>query len=131
MLDPNLGSLVKVHLWNPDTLDWEAFSGFPITVGELVVSGVAVSNFPSVQTVDGTVTAEGFVNSEGIPYLLKLEEASAVLTYVGEALPDSGDDAAAWRIKRLDSTSGMVVAWADGSSAFDKIWDSRTNYDYS
>jgi hypothetical protein len=45
------GQIVGVYsrgqVWNASTLAWEAMTQSTITVGELTVSGVAVSNFPT------------------------------------------------------------------------------------
>lgn len=66
-----------------------------------------------------------------IIYNVFLDEASATITYVGEANPGTASSAASWRIKRLDSTSGLLITWADGDSNFDKVWDDRASYTYS
>lgn len=60
-----------------------------------------------------------------------LDEASATITYVGEAIPGSSTASAVWRIKKLDSTSGLVITWANGSSDFNTIWDNRASLSYS
>ena len=71
-----------------------------------------------------------WIVSSGI-YNVFLDEASATITYVGEANPGTASSAASWRIKRLDSTSGLLITWADGDSNFDKVWDDRASYSYS
>lgn len=71
-----------------------------------------------------------WIASSGL-YNVFLDEASATITYVGEALPGTAGSASTWRIKKLDSTSGLVITWADGDSDFDKIWDDRASYTYS
>lgn len=52
-------------------------------------------------------------------------------TFVGEAAPGSADSAPAWRIKKM-LTAGSVfrIVWADGTSAYDKVWDDRATYTY-
>lgn len=64
-------------------------------------------------------------------YITRLDEASATITYVGEAAPATLTSAASWRIKRLDSTSGLVVLYAAGAANFDQIWDNRAALAYS
>lgn len=66
-----------------------------------------------------------------VPYSLILEEVSSTITYVGEALPGTATSASTWHIKKLDSTTGLVITWAGGSSDFDKVWDDRGSYVYS
>jgi hypothetical protein len=65
------------------------------------------------------------------PYTLLLDEASATITYVGETMPGNLPSDPTWRIKRLDSSSGLAVEWAEGTSDEDKIWDDRATYTYS
>lgn len=64
-------------------------------------------------------------------FATRLDEASAVITYVGNAAPGSLTSDAVWQIKRLDSTSGLVVEYADGTADFDNIWDDRAILSYS
>jgi hypothetical protein len=66
-------------------------------------------------------------------YTLLLDEISATVSYVGEALPGSLQGDAVWRIKKLDEggTPELQVEWADGTSDFDKVWDDRATYTYS
>lgn len=71
-----------------------------------------------------------WIVSSGL-YNVFLDEASATITYVGEAEPGTSAASALWRIKRLDSTSGLLITWADGDSDFDKVWNDRASYSYS
>lgn len=66
-------------------------------------------------------------------YTLLLDEVSATVSYVGEALPGASQSSAVWRIKKLDEsgTPELQVEWADGTSDFDKVWDDRATYTYS
>ena len=61
---------------------------------------------------------------------LRLDEASATITYVGEARPGSVTSAALWRIKRLDTTSGTSIQWADGDTLFNNVWNNRASLTY-
>ncbi len=62
---------------------------------------------------------------------LRYDEASTTIAYIGEASPGVSSSTAAWRIKRLDTTAGVHITWANGTSQFDKIWDNRASYSYS
>lgn len=64
-------------------------------------------------------------------YATRLDEASAVITYVGIASPGSLPSNAVWQIKRLNSTTGLVVEFANGNSNFTNIWDNRASLSYS
>jgi hypothetical protein len=76
---------------------------------------------------DGSLKAS--VSSVGFSVLVS--DVSSTVSYVGEAAPGSAASAAVWRIKKLDSSSGLVVTWASGNSNFDKVWNSRAGYSYS
>lgn len=65
------------------------------------------------------------------PPALEVDEASATITYVGEAAPGSATAAAVWRIKRIDTTSGVSIKWAGGTAEYDKVWDNRASLSYS
>jgi len=64
-------------------------------------------------------------------YALRLDQATATIAYVGEASTSASPAAAIWRIKRLDTTAGLVIQWADGNSHFDNVWDDRATLSYS
>lgn len=64
-------------------------------------------------------------------YLLIMDEVSATVTYVGEAIVGSLTSQAVWKIKKL-TVSGTItsVQYADGDSTFDNIWDDRVSLTY-
>jgi len=63
---------------------------------------------------------------------LELDDASASVTYVGEAPFGAIATDSNWRIFRL-STVGTVLSltWADGDDNFDNVWANRTSLSYS
>jgi hypothetical protein len=68
---------------------------------------------------------------DGTQYIVNIDEASATITYVGEALPGLTNSQSVWRIKRIDTSSGLVIKWAGGQASFVNIWDDRASYSYS
>lgn len=50
--------------------------------------------------------------------------------YVGEAAISSSTANPVWRIKRINTTSGVIVEWADGNYNFDNVWDNRASLTY-
>lgn len=62
---------------------------------------------------------------------LLLDEVSATISYIGEAQPASSTSAAVWRIRKLDTTSGVNLLYADGNTRFDNIWDDRVSLTYT
>lgn len=80
--------------------------------------------------------AQGLTNTKGVDgrqFSLRLDSVSGSLTFVGEASPNSAENAAVWRIKRLDESvnKDLTILWAGGTSDFDKIWSDRTSLSYS
>lgn len=63
---------------------------------------------------------------------LRLDEASATVTYVGESAPGVSESAAFWRIKRLTTTGSILdIKWADGNELYDNVWTDRASLSYS
>jgi hypothetical protein len=50
--------------------------------------------------------------------------------YIGEATIGASTASAVWRIKRIDNTSGLIIAWA-GTGGFDQIWNNYASLTYS
>ncbi len=67
----------------------------------------------------------------GSQYATRVDEASATVSYIGQAVTGSSTATAVWRIKKMDTTSGIVITWADGNPNFDNIWDNRASLTYS
>lgn len=53
--------------------------------------------------------------------------------YIGVAPPGTPTSASRWRIQKIIYSGSLQtqIIWANGSDKFDKIWNSRTSYDYS
>jgi len=62
----------------------------------------------------------------------KIDQASATVTYIGQAAPGTATSAASWRIQRM-SVSGTVTTleYADGDLNFNNVWDNRAALTYS
>ena len=123
------GVFSKLMLWNTET--WEYQSA---TTGSGVGTYVTVDNFPAVMS-GSSIPVTGTVNL-GLTsqYALKMMEDSVnpqMISYVGEAVAGSSHLDAVWRIKRLDTTSGVIIMWAGGVNSFTKIWADRESLNYS
>ena len=64
-------------------------------------------------------------------YTTRIDEASATVTYIGDAAIGSATSGALWRIKKIDTTSGTSITFADGDGNFNNIWDNRAALTYS
>lgn len=108
----------KLHVlgwaWNPDTLAYESLT----TGGEGVGLEVKITN-PSL-----TVSSSG-------DETLRMDEASATVTYVGTAAAGSSEASAVWQIKKIDSTNPLSIRWADGNGNYDNVWTNRASLSYS
>lgn len=109
----------KLHVlgwaWNPDTLAYVSLT----SGGEGTGLEVTVTN-PSL-----TVSSTG-------DEALRLDEASASVSYVGTAATGSGEGSAVWKIKKI-TISGTVtsITWADGNGNYDNVWSNRASLSYS
>jgi hypothetical protein len=52
--------------------------------------------------------------------------------YIGESTPSTEVCDIGWRIKKVTQAGDDIsIVWANGNTAFDKVWDSRITYTYS
>lgn len=58
-------------------------------------------------------------------------QTSGNITYVGKAAPGTAQSAATWQAKSIDTSSGVVVLWADGNAAFDNVATDLSSLTYS
>jgi len=61
----------------------------------------------------------------------RIDEASATITYIGQAQDDSSIGDPVWQIQRIDTSSGTIIQWADGNNNFDNVWDDRAALTYN
>lgn len=77
------------------------------------------------------VGLQGPGSEEEVVYDLEIDDTSTPnATYIGQADPGTDVATALWRIKRVLEGTGTSVNWADGTAAFDKVWDDRLTYTY-
>ena len=87
---------------------------------------VLSSELPSSASTETTLQTISF---GGFKFTIRLATVGDV-DYVGEAVIGTATSAASWRIKKVDSASGIVITWA-GTGVFDQIWDNRASLSYS
>lgn len=70
---------------------------------------------------------------EEMPYSKRTDVVSDSLLYRAEALPGAQDDAAVWRIRRIEigSDGDVIEKWADGNALFDNVWNDRSQLTYT
>lgn len=117
-----------------------AFERMPTSLGQKLMAAsfpVVISSDQSILDVNATGSVISIGNTPSVVLsdtaqrLVRLDEASSTITYVGYAGITSLPSAAVWRIKRLNSTTGLVVEYANGTSAFNNIWNDRAILPYS
>jgi len=98
---------------------------------EATVFPVGMKNAVAVGLLDGSGNQISTFAVTSASYIMYVDEASATITYIGEALPGTAVGAAAWRIKRIDTSSGTNILYAGGVSTFTFIWTARAGLSYS
>jgi hypothetical protein len=72
------------------------------------------------------------VASSSLNFSTILDEASASVSYVGNAAIGSLTSAASWQIKKIETIgTELIITWADGNANFDNVWDDRATKVYS
>jgi hypothetical protein len=97
-----------------------------VDVDRHVQVDVLSSALPSSASTETTLQTISF---GGFKFTIRLATVGDV-DYVGEASIGTATSAAAWRIKKIDNTSGVVITWA-GTGVFNQIWDNRASLSYS
>lgn len=87
---------------------------------------VLSSALPSSASTETTLQTISF---GGYKFTLRLDTVGSV-DYVGEASIGTATSASSWRIKKVDSTTGIVLQWA-GTGIFNQVWDNRASLTYS
>lgn len=83
----------------------------------------------ALPTTASTETTLQTISFGGFKFALRLVTVGSV-DYVGEASIGTTTSAASWRVKKVDSTSGIIITWA-GTGVFDQIWDNYASLSYS
>lgn len=83
----------------------------------------ALASSASTETTLQTISFGGF------KFALRMATVGSV-DYVGEAAIGTVTSAASWRVKKIDSTSGIIITWA-GIGTFNQIWDNYASLSYS
>lgn len=69
---------------------------------------------------------------QDVPLKTIIDEASATITYIGEAVPSATVSQPLWRIKKIDSTTNpTTIYFADADDDFDNVWNDRATLTYS
>lgn len=98
----------------------------PVTTASTLVSVVAAGP-------QGATGATGAGGDDEVPYRKVIDFIDDDTLYKGESDPGTLKGDALWRIQYIvinPTTGDTEISWADGTGAFDKIWDNRIGYTY-
>lgn len=66
-----------------------------------------------------------------VDYISRIDQVSATLIYIGNAEKTALTSQAVWRISRIDTSTGIVIEYANGNGNYDNIWNNRLSLTYS
>ena len=90
----------------------------------------SASTEATLQTISTENTLET-ISFGGVQFALRLA-TDGDIDYVGEAVVGSGGEGdSVWRIKKIDSSSGIVIKWADGDAGLNNTWTGYAGHTYS
>ena len=103
---------------------------------EALQSASGTANVTDVDVISSALPAGAATSANQVlqvtKYIVKVEEASATITYVGYAAPGTATSGALWRIMRIDTSAlAADVLYAGGDTNFDNVWDDRAGLSYS
>lgn len=113
--------------------DGDVASSNPLPVeGTVVIDSSTPVDVAVAGTVPVSVASTLDVEQQPSLVVEKIDQASATVTYIGQAAPGTATSAASWRIQRM-SVSGTVTTfeYADGDLNFNNVWDNRAALTYS
>ncbi len=76
-----------------------------------------------------TETTLQTISFGGFKFALRLNTVGSV-DYIGEASIGAVTSSATWRVKKVDSTTGVVITWA-GGGVFNQVWDNHASLTYA
>ncbi len=122
---------VVPYVYNASTMQLEILTG-----GSGVGTDVNVLNFPanpatSTLQTSGNASLTALESALVTKYAVQMVTASATVSYVGKAAIGSSTASAVWRVYKLDTTSGIVITWADGNSNYDNSFSNPASLSYS
>lgn len=78
----------------------------------------------------GTADPPTTITTISPKYTTLYEEVSPTLAYVGKAAPGSLNNAAVWKIQKMETVGGVLEIRFAGSGEFSQIWNDRAVLSY-
>jgi hypothetical protein len=117
---------------NQDGIKVSESNPLPVTLAGGGASGGATSDnqVEIISQLDDILTALN-TDTEDKRLTVRLDEVSDTLFYVGKALIGKVDADANWLIIRYTTVGNVLMSeYANGSEAFDQVWDDRATLTY-
>jgi hypothetical protein len=117
---------------NQDGIKVSESNPLPVTLAGGGASGGATSDnqVEIISQLDDILTALN-TDTEDKRLTVRLDEVSDTLFYVGKALIGKVDSDANWLIIRYTTVGNVLMSeYANGSEAFDQVWDDRATLTY-
>lgn len=89
-----------------------------------------VINMAEHGRVGGVSTGQPFKYVANAEFAMKVT-TSGTVTYLALAKPGTAQSSASWQARKIDSSSGTVITWADGDTQFDNVATDLTALTYS
>lgn len=119
----------RSQVWDDNTLSWVPERQAVVSTDTLNVTLPATAATAAKQDT-GNASLASILAAVG-SLATRFDGTSSPLLYLGTAQPGTSSSSAAWQIQRIDVTSGVVFAYADGNANFDNVWDNRASLSYS
>ncbi len=91
-----------------------------------------VTDFAEHGRVGGLSTEQGFKFVSIVGGAVRVNENSgdSNIEYVGKAKIGASTSDAVWQIKKINSTTGTIITWADTDDNYNNIYDNREALSY-
>lgn len=132
-VDSDGGLATRNKVWNPNTLAWESMKQTEVTVGALTVSGVAVSNWPSSQTVNvDNFPASQAVTGTFYPETQPVSVASLPLpSGAATSVSQESLNSLIETLQELVSRLAVLASWQQSSAAAIRVYNAGGTYTVS
>jgi hypothetical protein len=97
------------------------YNGVPITND--IASPIPVQQGDLNADVDEVSIYEGAMS-------IRVDQVSSTQYYLGEAVPNSSEASAVWRVREITLTNPIKVKWA-GTAQYDQVWANRAGLTYT
>lgn len=103
----------------------------PLLVDNIGSVSTAPSATSPESTEHDTILDAKTVTDAKVTVRVADHSVTPTLQYIGEAVAGSSEASAVWSIKRVDTSVGIKVLFADGNANFDNVWANRESLSYS